>query len=105
MSVDKDPVSGLWAWSQQRFYALDLQPGDRTTDHVRWFQELGLPDYGKAYDAILRGRMTWDWHFKHYVLSFYGIKQLPNQVYDLVERRFNPSGLKVVEKSISNYWV
>ncbi len=102
---EETPKNGLWAYASGRFYAMYLELGDAKTDHASWFLALGLPDFGREYDKILRGRMTWDWHLEHFVLSFYGIPQLPNTIYDLVIRRFNQDGHKVVEKSISNYWV
>ena len=105
MIEDQQPTNGLWAYAAGRFYALDIEHGDNKTDHASWFLSLGLPDFGREFDKILRGRMTWDWHLEHYVLSFYGIRQLPNTIYELVTRRFNQDGHKVVEKPIASDWV
>jgi len=102
---DDTPKSGMWAHSGGKFYALVLEQGDRKTDHVTWFASLGLPDYGPEYDRMLRGRMTWDWHFDHYVLTYYGVHEIPNLVYQKIVKHFNPNGEKVVEKPIGNCWV
>ncbi len=98
------PDDGLWAHYRGRFYALSLTGANRKVDHVTWFREIGLPDFGPEFDKILRGRMIWDRHFDYYVLTYYGLRQLPNQIYNLVTRRFNQRGAKVVERPASNYW-
>ena len=102
--VRNRPIGGLWAYRRGKFYALKLDPKDRKTDHTSWFRSIGLPDYGKAYDEIMRGRVTWDRHFEHYVLTYYGTRCLPNQVYELVTRHFDTIGKEVVERPASRHW-
>ena len=104
MVANQTPKGGLWAWTKETFYGLAIEPGDRDTNHVSWFQELGLPDYGAEYDRILRGRLTWDWHFDHFVLSYYGVNSIPNAVYDAVVDYFGARGYQVVEKPSPQYW-
>ncbi len=102
---DQTPKSGMWAFSGGRFYALHLEKGDRKTNHVAWFASLGLPEYGPEYDRMLRGRMTWDWHFDHFVLTYYGVQEIPNHLYQRIVNHFNPHGEKVVEKPLGSCWV
>ena len=102
---EKTPKGGLWAYYMGRFYALTLTEANRHMDHVTWFYEIGLPDYGDEFDRVLRGRMLWDWHMDYYVLSFYGSRMIANNVYEMVTREFNPEGLKVVERPVSQNWV
>jgi len=92
---------GLWAFHRNRFYALVFDETNKHMDHVTWFYEIGLPDYGPPFDEILRGRMIWDWQMGHYVLSFYGSDPIPNHVYEHVTRTFNSDGMKVVEQPIT----
>ena len=92
---------GLWAVYKGRFYALVFDDQNKHTDHVTWFYEIGLPDYGPLFDQILRGRMIWDWQMGWYVLSFYGTEPIPNHVYEQVTRTFNSSGMRVVEQPIT----
>ncbi|QTD52901.1 hypothetical protein [Sulfidibacter corallicola] len=74
-------------------------------DHVTWFRDIGLPDMGHEFDRVLRGRLTWDWQFDHYVLSFYGTQMLPNRVYSLVVERLNPHNHRVIEKPACDDWL
>ena len=99
-----DPLGGLWAFHKLRFYGLVLHGQNRHMDHVRWFEELGLPDHGPEFDTVLRGRMTWDWHAHYFVLSYYGESKLPNRVYHQVNRFFNKAGHRVVERPVNELW-
>ena len=92
------PRQGLWAYHAGVFHALYLDAANRKIDHVTWFRSLGLPDVGHDFDRVLRGRMTWDWHTGKYLLVFYGGRHLPNQVYQMVQDRFNPQGARVIER-------
>ena len=102
---DDTPVGGLWAWYEGRFYTMKLEGENRHMDHVTWFANLGIPDYGPGFDRVLRGRMTWDWHFDHFVLNYYGTTHLPNQLYQQINKFFNPSNEKVVERQTSVHWM
>lgn len=94
----KEPPGGLWAFHEGAFYALIFTRENRHMDHVTWFLQLGLPDYGPEFDRILRGRMIWDWVYQNYVLSYYGVRMLPNNVYERVNTFFNSKGHEVVER-------
>jgi len=99
-----EPRGGLWAYFEGRFYALAFSDENRHMDHVTWFYEIGLPDYGIEFDRVLRGRMIWDWHMEHYSLTFYGTGMVPNHVYARVTKEFNPDGLNVVERAVTQHW-
>lgn len=99
------PAGGLWAYYEGQFHVLPLNQENREVDHVTWFRDISLPDYGPEFDRVLRGRMTWDRHMEHYVLSFYGDQYLPNPVYQLVLRHFNKDGHHVIEKPIATEWL
>lgn len=101
----KEPPGGLWAWSEGRFYALEFNAENRHLDHVRWFLEMGLPDFGPEFDRILRGRMLWDWVYQNYVLTFYGTQMLPNVVYSKIQDFFNKDGFEVVERPAADRWM
>lgn len=95
----------MWAYFEGRFYALPLCRENREVDHVTWFREIDLPDYGPAFDRVLRGRMTWDRQMEYFILSFYGDQYLPNVVYQMVNRHFNQDGHHVIEKPIVTEWI
>lgn len=105
MSVNPEPLGGLWAWSEGKLFTLAFTPENRHMDHVTWFPQIGLADYGPEFDRILRGRMLWDWVYEHYVLSFYGVHVLPNQVYKSVNDSFNKEGYEVVERPALDRWI
>lgn len=98
------PIDGLWAYYKGDLLVLQLNPQNKKIDHASWFQEMGLPDVGIGFDRILRGRMTWDWDQKHYVLAFYDSMILPNHVYQKVIYAFNSSGRLVIEKPVATDW-
>lgn len=104
MSRD-EPMGGLWAYADRRFYALPFTAENRHMDHVTWFPQIGLADYGPEFDRILRGRMLWDWVYEHFVLTFYGVQNLPNNVYKSVNDYFNKEGLEVVERPAVDRWI
>lgn len=105
MTAANEPVGGLWAWTEGKLFSLIFSAENRQLDHVTWFQQIGLADYGPEFDRILRGRMMWDWVYEHYVLSFYGVKMLPNQVYKLVNDTFNKAGHDVIERPALDRWI
>ena len=102
---DEAPCGGLWVYTRGQFHHKLVEGCDHKTNHVEWFRSLGLPDYGPEYDKMLRGRLTWERHFEHYVLSWYGDRDLPNQVYDLVAQHFNAGDHTIVEKPIGSVWM
>ncbi len=104
-AASEQPSDGLWAFYEGQFHATPIPLENKKYDHVTWFGEIGLPDYGQAFDRVLRGRLTWDWQYEHYVLSFYGTPILPNRVYSMVNRALNPRNLRVVEKPAADEWL
>lgn len=98
-------MGGLWAWSDGKLYTLAFTAENRHMDHVTWFPDIGLADYGPEFDKILRGRMLWDWVYEHFVLTFYGMQTLPNNVYKQVNNAFNKDNLEVVERPAVDRWI
>lgn len=101
----KEPMGGLWAYHDRSFYGLQFTAQNKHMDHVTWFPELELPDYGPEFDRILRGRMLWEWSYEHFVLTFYGTRVLSNRVYKQVSDFFNPQGLEMVERPATDRWM
>lgn len=99
------PIDSLWAFYEGHFHTTPIPSDNKKYDHVTWFGEIGLPDYGQAFDRVLRGRLVWNWQGEHYVLSFYGTPILPNRVYSMVNRKLNPDKLRVIEKPASDEWL
>ena len=102
--MSQEPQQGLWAYFEGKYYGLKFNDLNRNVDHVTWFLDIGLPDYGPGFDRVLRGRMLWDWHFNFYVLTFYGTRSLPNTTYDWVTKFFEVEGHKVVERPAASRW-
>lgn len=100
----KEPTSGLWAVHEGRFHGLAFDASNRHMDHVRWFLELNIPDYGPEFDRILRGRMLWKWDMGYYELTYYGQRNIPNQVYTQVCKFFNKTNQQVVERPAQAGW-
>ena len=96
---------GLWAYHRGRFFFLLFDDGNRDVDHVTWFDEIGLPPFGPAFDHIIRGRLIWDGERERYVLSWYGLPVLPNRIYRAVLKFFAVGSLPVFEKPILSEWV
>lgn len=99
------PTGGLWAYHRGHLLTYPFQSKAPKMDHVQWFRDIGLPDFGLGFDRILRGRMIWDLDRAIFVLSFYDTMHLPNHVYQKVNRAFNPDGAEVMEKPLSTHWV
>lgn len=98
------PKSGLWAYHRGQFLVFYLEEQHKKMDHVTWFRDLGLPDFGLDFDRILRGRMMWNPDEGHYTLSFYDAMQLPNIVYEKVVRSFSATEIQVIEKPVQTDW-
>jgi len=95
---------GLWAFYKGKLLCLHYDEMPLKTDHVRWFRSIGLPDHGCDFDRILRGRMTWDRDRDFFILVFYDTMHLPNYVYQKVNKEFNPTGARVIERPVKTDW-
>lgn len=69
-------------------------------DHVMWFESLGLPSSGPGYDAILRGKVTYDADTDRVVLGYYGTAHLSNARYKALVEVFDLAGANVAEKML-----
>lgn len=69
-------------------------------DHVEWFERIGLPSYGPAYDAILRGKVTLDADTERWRIGFYGTAYLSEARFKKVLEAFELDPARVVEKRL-----
>lgn len=93
------PHEGLFAFKDDQFYHhFQAQPD---LDHVAWFGKVGLPDHGPGYDAILRGKVTYDLDTDRIIVGFYGTAYLSNARYKRVVDTFALDEDKVVEKMLT----
>lgn len=69
-------------------------------DHVEWFERIGLPSHGSAYDAILRGKVTYDADIDRHRLGFYGTAYLSEPRFNKVVDAFGLDPALVVEKRL-----
>lgn len=90
---------GLFAFRNEDFFYHFQEQPDR--DHVMWFEEVGLPSHGPAYDAILRGRVAYDPDTDRITIGCYGAAYLSNRRYRLVVEAFGLDENRVVEKRLS----
>ena len=93
------PHQGLFAFDGERFYHHFQDNPD--IDHVEWFERVGLPSSGPEYDALLRGKVTWDIDTDRIVLGFYGTAYLSNSRYSKIVEVFGVDEAKVVEKMLN----
>ena len=70
-------------------------------DHVQWFEKIGIPSSGPAYDAILRGKVILDEDVEQQILAFYGTAFLSNQRYTRIVELFNLDEAKIVERVLN----
>ena len=96
--MDKPRRPGLFAFRGEEFFH-HFQDTPQF-DHVAWFDSIGLPSHGPAYDAILRGKVTHDVDLDQDVVGFYGAPFLSNQRYGLVVETFGLDEDKLVEKRL-----
>ena len=93
------PRQGLFAFDGDRFLHLFQDQPD--FDHVMWFEEVGLPSHGPAYDAILRGKVVFDPDTDRIIVGFYGTAYLSNRRYKLISATFALDETRIVEKMLS----
>lgn len=85
--MTQTPLQGLFAFDgEQFFHHLQAQPD---LDHVEWFETIGLPSHGPRFDAILRGKVTYDNDADKVIIGFYGAAYLSNPRYRRVAQAFS----------------
>ena len=90
---------GLFAFDGDRFHHhFQEQP---ELDHVMWFEQMGLPSHGPAYDAILRGKVVFDLDTDQIIVGFYGTAYLSNRRYQQIAKTFSLDESRIVEKMLS----
>jgi hypothetical protein len=98
MKLMETPRQGLFAFVDGEFvHHLQDEP---ELDHVMWFERLGLPSSGPRYDAILRGKVTYDVDADRIVLGYYGTARLSNARYRQIVDAFGLDEGRVVEKML-----
>jgi hypothetical protein len=93
------PRQGLFAFDGDRFHHHFQDTPE--LEHVEWFEAVGLPSSGPEYDALLRGKVTWDMDTDRVVLGFYGTAYLSNNRYSKIVEVFEVDESKVVEKMLN----
>jgi hypothetical protein len=92
------PRQGLFAFrSGELFVHFQDTP---QFDHVEWFESIGLPSHGPAYDAILRGKVTYDADIDRHRLGFYGTAYLSEARFNRIVEAFSLDAARVVEKRL-----
>ena len=92
------PRQGLFAFrSGELFVHFQDTP---EFDHVEWFERIGLPSHGPAYDAILRGKVAYDADLERYRLGFYGTAYLSELRFNKLVETFGLDPAQVVEKRL-----
>lgn len=93
------PLQGLFAFDGDQFHHhIQAQPD---LDHVAWFEEIGLPSHGPAFDAILRGKVTYDLDTDRIIIGFYGAAYLSNQRYKRVAETFQVDEDRAEERMLN----
>ena len=70
-------------------------------DHAAWFDAIGLPSHGPAYDALLRGKVLDDVDADRVIIGFYNAAYLSNRRFTQVVEAFDLDEDRVVEKRLS----
>ena len=97
--MSSQPRQGLFAFDGD---TLHFHFQDRPDlDHVQWFESIGIPSSGPAYDAVLRGKVMLDDDVEQQVLAFYGTAFLSNQRYTQIIEIFQLDEAKVVERVLN----
>ncbi|MFZ4735944.1 MAG: hypothetical protein ACOYM9_08370 [Bradymonadia bacterium] len=71
-------------------------------DHAEWFERIGLPSHGVAFDTILRGKVSWDADTERWRLGSYGTAYLSEPRFNRVVEAFNLDPDRVTEKRLSD---
>ncbi|MCA9558358.1 MAG: hypothetical protein H6704_21615 [Myxococcales bacterium] len=94
------PQQGLFAFDGDDFYHHFQDTAQ--LDHVAWFGQIGLPDHGPGFDAILRGKVIYDVDLDQHVVGFYGAPYLSNPRYNLVIEAFHLDEERVLERRLDD---
>lgn len=94
----EQPRQGLFAFDGEQFHHVFQDFPDY--DHVEWFESIGLPSFGPGYDALLRGKVTYDLDTDRIVIGFYGAAYLSNRRYKQVVETFAVDERRAVEKRL-----
>ena len=68
--MTKQVKQGLFAFDGEAFHHHFQEQPD--WDHITWFDNIGLPSAGPAYDALLRGKVTYDIDTDKITVGYYG---------------------------------
>ena len=90
--------SGLFAFQDDRLH-IHYQE-DHEWDHVTWFENVGLPSSGPAYDSLLRGKAFIDEETNETILAYYGTAFLSEIRFEQLRLQFNFDPDKVVERML-----
>ena len=90
---------GLFAFDSDTFHHLkQTQP---KLDHAAWFEQIGLPASGPAYDAILRGKVVFELDGDEVLLGYYGTAYLSNERFNQIIKAFGLDESQVQEKMLN----
>ena len=90
---------GLFAFDAEEFHFHYQEAPD--LDHVGWFSTIGLPSSGPEYDALLRGKVTYDIDTDQVVVGFYGTAYLSNRRYARIVECFGIDEAHLIEKMLN----
>ena len=89
---------GLFAFDGETFHHHFQDHPD--WDHVTWFDKIGLPSAGPAYDALLRGKVRYDIDTDKITVGFYGTAYLSNARFSKIVSVFELDESKIDEKML-----
>lgn len=89
---------GLFAFVDDTFYHLFQDTPQ--LDHGGWFAQIGLPNHGPAFDAILRGKVSLDVDTDAIVVGYYGAAYLSTRRYTRIIEAFEIDEALMVERRL-----
>ena len=92
------PKQGLFAFQASEVLTHFQDRPD--LDHAAWFESGGLPSHGPGYDAILRGKVSYDADVDLWRLGFYTAAYLSDARFQRIVEAFGLDAPKVVEKRL-----
>ncbi len=90
---------GLFAFDGDDFY-WHFQD-NHELDHAAWFKQVGLPESGPGYDALLRGKVNDDIDTGQITVGFYGTAYLSNRRYKKIVDVFKLDEERIVEQMLN----
>ena len=90
--------SGLFAFEGDRLHVHFQE--NHEWDHVTWFDNIGLPSSGPAYDSLLRGKAFIDEENGETVLAYYGTAFLSESRFELLRIQFQFDADAVTERML-----